>query len=314
MRFTFDDDRMLKLLNMLERGASGQKIAEELGISRTSVWKMIKKLESMGYKISAKRKVGYRLVESPDLSLYEVARVCLKLRDIIGEIHYYEVTDSTNQRAKELKKPGVLIVAERQTAGRGRFGRRWISEPGGLYFSLTLPKSIPIEDVPKLTLTAGVAVAEAIGGRIKWTNDILIGGRKVCGILCELTGEVENPLIIVGIGINVNNPAPKEFNAISLKEVYGRELNRSEILGKVLNNFAKYYRMLIDGRWGEIRERWKELSDTLGREVVVRVAGREIRGIALDIDEDGGLILRCDKKIEKIFSGECFYVSELRSS
>ncbi len=314
MRLTLDDDRMLKLLNMLERGASGQKIAEELGISRTSVWKMIKKLESLGYRISAKRKVGYKLIESPDLSPYEVAKVCRKLGDLIREIYYYEVTDSTNQRAKELKNPGILIVAERQTAGRGRFGRIWISEPGGLYFSLTLPKSMPIEEVPKLTLTTGVAVAEAIGGRIKWTNDILIEGKKVCGILCELTGEIENPLIIVGIGINVNNPAPKEFNAISLKDVYRKELNRSEILGRVLDNFARYYKMLTEGKWDEIRRRWKKLSDTLGREVVVRVAGREFRGLALDIDEDGGLILKCGKKIEKIFSGECFYVSDLQSS
>jgi BirA family biotin operon repressor/biotin-[acetyl-CoA-carboxylase] ligase len=309
MRFTFEDDRMLRLLKLLKEGSSGQKIAEELGVSRTSVWKMIKKLESMGYKISARRRVGYKLIESPDLSLYEVARVCYGLRDLIREIYYYEVTDSTNQRAKELKKPGVLIIAERQTAGRGRFGRTWISEPGGLYFSLTLPKSMPIEDVPKLTLTSGVAVAEAIGGRIKWTNDILIHGKKVCGILCELTGEIENPLIIVGIGINVNNPAPKEFNAISLKDVYGKNLNRSEILGRVLTNFAKYYKMLIEGRWNEIRERWKQLSDTLGKEIMVRVAGREIRGLALNIDEDGALILKCDERIERVFSGECFYVS-----
>jgi len=303
------DDKMLELIRMLEKGASGQKIAEELGISRTSVWKMIKKLEKMGYKISAKRRVGYKLVEAPDLSPYEVARVCYDLRDLIREIHYYDVVDSTNVKAKELKKPGVLVIAERQTAGRGRFGRTWVSEPGGLYFSLTLPRSLRIEDIPKLTLTAGVAVAEAVGGRLKWTNDVLIDGKKVCGILCELTGEVENPLIIVGIGINVNNPAPKEFNAISLKDVHGKQLNRSEVLGRVLRSFAKYYRMLTGGDWAKIRERWKELSDTLGKDVVVRVAGREYKGKAIDIDEDGALLLEKDGKIVRIYSGECFYMS-----
>ncbi len=303
------DDKMLELIRMLEKGASGQKIAEELGISRTSVWKMIKKLEKMGYKISAKRRVGYKLVEAPDLSPYEVARVCYDLRDLIREIHYYDVVDSTNVKAKELKKPGVLVIAERQTAGRGRFGRTWVSEPGGLYFSLTLPRSLRIEDIPKLTLTAGVAVAEAVGGRLKWTNDVLIDGKKVCGILCELAGEVENPLIIVGIGINVNNPAPKEFNAISLKDVHGKRLNRSEVLGKVLRSFAKYYRMLTGGDWAKIRERWKELSDTLGKDVVVRVAGREYKGKAIDIDEDGALLLEKDGKIVRIYSGECFYMS-----
>ncbi|WP_457548472.1 biotin--[acetyl-CoA-carboxylase] ligase, partial [Archaeoglobus sp.] len=274
----------------------------------------IKKLEKLGYKISAKRRVGYKLVEAPDLSPYEVAKVCYDLRDLIREIYYYDVTDSTNIKAKELKKPGVLVIAERQTAGKGRFGRTWISEPGGLYFSLTLPKSLRIEDIPKLTLTTGVAVAEAIGGRLKWTNDVLIDGKKVCGILCELAGEVENPLIIVGIGINVNNPAPKEFNAISLKDVHGKQLNRSEILGKVLRNFAKYYKMLIDGEWSKIRERWKELSDTLSKDVVVRVAEKELRGRAVDIDEDGALLLETDKKIIKVYSGECFYVSDFQSS
>lgn len=303
------DDKMLELIRMLEKGASGQRIAEELGISRTSVWKMIKKLEKMGYKISAKRRVGYKLVEAPDLSPYEVAKVCYDLRDLIREIHYYDVVDSTNVKAKELKKPGVLVIAERQTAGRGRFGRTWVSEPGGLYFSLTLPRSLRIEDIPKLTLTAGVAVAEAVGGRLKWTNDVLIDGRKVCGILCELAGEVENPLIIVGIGINVNNPAPKEFNAISLKDVHEKRLNRSEVLGKVLRSFAKYYKMLISGNWAKIRERWRELSDTLGKDVVVRVAGREYKGKAIDIDEDGALLLEKDGKIVRIYSGECFYMS-----
>ena len=298
------EDRMLRLIEMLEDGVSGQKIAEMFGVSRTTVWKMIKKLESMGYKIVAKRRLGYKLIERPDLSPYEVARVCRGL-GLVKEIYYYDVVDSTNTRAKEIGRRGILVIAERQTAGRGRFGRRWLSELGGLYFSVTLPKSIPIEDVPKLTLTTGVAVAEAIGGRLKWTNDVLIDGRKVCGILCELAGEVEEPLIVVGIGINVNNPVPSY--AISLKEVYGRDLNRSEVLGRVLRKFAEYYEKLLKGEWEDIRRRWKELSDTLGKEVIVRVAGEEFMGRAVDIDEDGALLLKRNGKIFRVYSGECFY-------
>ncbi len=296
------DERMLELIDLLERGVSGQKIADELGISRTSVWKMIKRLEEMGYVIEARRRVGYRLVSKPDLSPYEVARVCRGSK-IIEEVHYYEVVDSTNTKAKEIGKRGILVIAERQTAGRGRFGRRWISEPGGLYFTITLPNSLPIEDVPKLTLTTGVAVAEAIEGRLKWTNDVLIGGKKVSGILCELAGEVEDPLVVVGIGINVNNPVPDY--ATSLKEVHGRPLNRSEVLGKVLKNFEHYYLKLISGEWDAIRRRWKELSDTLGRRVRVRVAGRVYEGLAVDIDEDGALLLKRNGEIVKIYSGEC---------
>lgn len=298
------EDRMLRLIEMLEDGVSGQKIAEMFGVSRTTVWKMIKKLESMGYKIVAKRRLGYKLIERPDLSPYEVARVCRGL-GLVEEIYYYDVVDSTNTRAKEIGRRGILVIAERQTAGRGRFGRRWLSELGGIYFSITLPKSIPIEDVPKLTLTTGVAVAEAIGGRLKWTNDVLIDGRKVCGILCELAGEVEEPLIVVGIGINVNNPVPSY--ATSLKEVHGRDLNRSEVLGRVLRKFAEYYDKLLKGEWKDIRRRWKELSDTLGKEVIVRVAGEEFMGRAVDIDEDGALLLERNGKISRVYSGECFY-------
>ncbi len=297
-------DAMVRLIEMLEEGASGQRIAEELGISRTSVWKMIRKLEEMGYVISAKRKVGYKLLKRPDLSPYEVARVC-KNSKIVKEIRYYRTTDSTNERAKEIGKTGVLVIAERQTTGKGRFGRRWISEPGGLYFSLTLDP-LPIEDVPKLTLTAGVAVAEAIGGKLKWPNDVLIEGRKVCGILCELTGEVENPIVIVGIGINVNNPVPEY--AISLKEVHGKDLNRSQVLGRVIERFEFYYEKLLEGKWEKVRERWKKLSDTLGKFVVVRVAGKEFRGLAKDLAENGALILKRDGEEIRVFSGECFYI------
>lgn len=292
----------VEVIDLLESGVSGETLARMLNVSRTSIWKFIKNLEKIGYVVERRRGLGYKIIKSPDLSPYEVARVC-KNSKIIDEVYYYKVVDSTNQRAKELAKPNVLFVAERQLKGRGRYGRSWISEEGGLYFTITLPSLLPMEDVPKVTLATGVAMARVLGGRIKWPNDVLCNGKKVCGILCELVGSVEKPLVIVGIGINVNNETPEE--GISLKEIYGKEFNRSEILAKALESFEKYYLRLIDDEWDLIRKEWKELSDTLGRYVRIKTLKGVYEGYALDIDRDGGLIL---KNGVKVFSGDCFYL------
>ncbi|ADB58861.1 biotin--[acetyl-CoA-carboxylase] ligase [Archaeoglobus profundus] len=293
-----------EVVERLKEGVSGEILAELLGVSRTAVWKFIRKLESLGYVIEKRKGMGYKIVRTPDLSPYEVAMICRDLR-LIDEVYYYTVVDSTNQRAKEVAKPKTLFIAERQTEGRGRYGRRWMSECGGLYFSITLPRDLPIEDVPKLTLTTGVAVAKALRARLKWPNDVVYNGRKLCGILCELFGEIEDPMIVVGVGVNVNNPTPP--NGVSLKDIHGREFNRLEVLKDVLISFERYYFKLLNGGWGEIRNEWKHMSETLGKDVVVRTAKGVYTGRALDLDGDGGLILDVGGKIVKVFSGDCFY-------
>ncbi|RLI84915.1 MAG: biotin--[acetyl-CoA-carboxylase] ligase [Archaeoglobales archaeon] len=290
----------VEVIEMLKCGISGERIARMLGVSRTSVWKFVKKLEDLGYVIERKRGLGYRILRSPDISPYEVASVCRDL-SLIDEVYYYKVTDSTNLRAREVAKPRRLFVAERQTKGRGRYGRSWMSEEGGLYFSITL--SMPIEYVPRLTLTTGVSIARVLNAKLKWPNDVMFEGRKLCGILCELVGGVEDPLIIVGIGINVNNPSC----GISLKEIYGREVSRIDVLSRVLRSFERYYFKLLSGDWDEIRREWIDLSETLGRYVKVRTVNRTYEGFALDLDEDGGLMLDVGGKVVKVFSGDCFY-------
>ncbi len=292
----------VEALELLREGVSGEILAKKLGTSRTAIWKFVRRLEDFGYVIEKRRGLGYRIVKSPDLSPYEVARIC-KGSKLIKEIYYYKVVDSTNERAKELGKPNVLFIAERQLRGRGRYGRTWVSEEGGLYFSITLPRLLPLEDIPKLTLTAGVALAKALNGKIKWPNDVLYKGKKLCGILCELVGCVENPMVVVGIGVNVNNETPSE--GIALKDVLGRKLSRAEVLESVLKVFEEYYFKLTKGFWEEIREEWKKLSDTLGRHVRVETSKGIYEGYAVDIDLDGGLILSDGKKV---YSGDCFYM------
>ncbi len=291
----------VKVIEMLKDGVSGEKISRILGVSRTSVWKFVKKLEGLGYVIEKRRGVGYRIVKAPDLSPYEVALVC-KRSSLVDEIHYYKVTDSTNLRAKEVLKPRTLFIAERQTAGRGRYGRSWMSEDGGLYFSITLP--ISIENVLKLTLTVGVSIAKVLNAKLKWPNDVMFSGRKLCGILCEVVGGVEFPLVIVGIGINVNNPTPE--CGISLKDIHGRKFSRVEVLDCVLRSFESYYHRLLNGDWSEIRKEWIDLNETLGKNVTVRTVNRTYRGFALDLDEDGALILRVGRDVVKVYSGDCF--------
>ncbi len=300
------NDRRFRIFLELKRGISGEEIARKYGLSRTAIWKFVRRLEEMGYVFESRRGVGYRIVHSPDLSVFEIASVCFK-SDLVEEVFYYEEVDSTNQRAREVGKPKRLFIAERQTRGRGRYGRVWVSDPGGLYFSITLPREIPLEDLPKITLTSGLAVARALNARLKWPNDVMMMGRKLCGILCEISGEIENPLVIVGIGINVNNKTPE--GGISLREVEGKELRRIDVFRSVFESFEVYYKRLIKREWEEIRKEWIENSDTIGKRVVVRVAGKEYRGIAVDLDEDGGLILKEDEKTIRIFSGGCFYVT-----
>ncbi|AEA47718.1 biotin--[acetyl-CoA-carboxylase] ligase [Archaeoglobus veneficus] len=300
------DDAALAVLKSLKKGpVSGEEIATKLGVSRTAVWKAVEKLKKAGYVIDARKRVGYVLVSSPEFSAYEVADVCFA--NGILEVHHYSSIDSTNEKAKE--KQGIVVIADRQTAGRGRRGRRWYSEEGGLYFSISLPPHLNMEDLPKLTLTTGVAVCEALSfanAKLKWPNDVLVGGKKVCGVLCEVVGEAESPAVVVGIGINVTNPIPDELKDIATNLLeFG--VGRKEIFEKVVGNFFRLYRKLPSD-WEEIRQRWKELSDTLGRIVEIRVAERLYRGIAVDIDESGALILDSNGKVERIFSGECFYL------
>ncbi|RLI76895.1 biotin--[acetyl-CoA-carboxylase] ligase [Archaeoglobales archaeon] len=303
-------DYTTKLIEMIGEWCSGHKIAKELGISRTAIWKAIAKLKEMGYKVETRKGKGYKLLKKPEISVYEVA-LALKGSDLIDKIYYYKEIDSTNEVAKRKGASNILVFAERQSAGKGRLGRRWFSDYGGLYFSIALKPGLSIDDVPKITLTTGLAVCDALNelglkARIKWPNDVLIGKKKVCGILCEIVGEVESPLVIVGIGVNVKNEIPDELKdkAISIKEF--KDVSLLDVFCNIIKNFSSNYKMLIGGEWKVIRKKWIEKSDTIGKEVVVSVGGKKYSGKATGIDEDGGLILNGKTRV---YSGECFYVA-----
>ncbi|HAJ32681.1 MAG TPA: biotin--[acetyl-CoA-carboxylase] ligase [Candidatus Atribacteria bacterium] len=302
---------------------SGEVLAQKLGFSRVAVWKQIQKLKDMGYKIISDQNLGYCLVSRPDLLLPQEIQRGL-FTDYIGKkIYYFPELKSTNIIAKEKAlhraegiNEGTLIIAERQSAGKGRLGREWFSPVGGIWLSIILYPQLPPSYIPRITLMTAVAVVKAIKmctqirPQIKWPNDILINEKKVCGILTEMSAELDIiNWLVVGIGINVNIdhrkfPEDIQENTISLKEVLGKEVLRVKLGQTFLQEFEKYYESLKRREFSSILKEWKLYSYTLGRKIRVDMGERIITGEAVNINEEGVLILKKeDGELVEIISG-----------
>jgi len=245
----------------------------------------------------------------------------LKTRVIGRTIHFFHVLPSTNNMAKELAergaRDGTVIVTETQTHGRGRLGREWISPKGGLWFSIILRPRVSLRDTPKLTFMASVAVAKTIiklfglETEIKWPNDVLIKGKKVCGILTETAsrGEALN-FAVIGVGINANFslkdlPADLQSSSTTLKEELKEETKREVFLCTLLEEIEYYYNWISQGKFSAILSEWKHLAKFLGSYVEVRSLDEKIEGWATDIDQNGALIIILrDHSIRKIVSGD----------
>jgi len=314
-----------QLLVRLKAGGwvSGQVLTYQLAVSRTAIWKHICKLREEGYTIEASRKKGYRLLKVSDFLIEPEIREGLKT-SVLGQrgIVCLKETESTNVHAKAMAvhgtPEGTVIVADSQTQGRGRRGRDWFSPPReGLYLTVILRPQIRPMEAPRLTLMTSVAVAEAIESttaancRIKWPNDVLIGGKKVAGILTEIHSEMDAVnFIVLGIGINVNTPResfPEELRerATSLFIETGRSLSRVTLLQACLERIEAHYEEFNDGRFDDVMARWRERSDIIGREIEVDMINRRCRGVAVEFDADGVLILKDENgNLQRIFSGD----------
>lgn len=240
-------------------------------------------------------------------------------------IHFTE-TDSTNTQALLLARggaaEGTVVLAERQTAGRGRMDRTWHSPPGaGIYLSVILTPRVSPSRLPGITLVAAVAGAESlkestrVSVDIKWPNDLLLNGRKICGILTELhSREDGSPIVIVGIGINVNTPRdmfPEDIanTASSIMIETGREASRKDIVSSLLGHFERWYRIYTEGGFAVILDRWKAYSGIIGRRIRVEQEGARTEGTVLDIDISGALIIHDDAGLRhSICSGDIVYV------
>jgi BirA family biotin operon repressor/biotin-[acetyl-CoA-carboxylase] ligase len=302
-----------------------EQLVNETGKSQKEVENEFDTLENEGYIINH-TKLGYRLIKTPNLLLpYEVKKG-LKTKFMGKDIHYFKEVDSTNDVAKYLAENGAeggtVVVAEIQNRGKGRRGKTWISPPGGVWMSIILRPDIPPSKAPQLTLVTGVAVAETLKKElkldvgIKWPNDILIGNKKVCGILTEVNASINKVnYVVVGIGIDMNVDVPLfppdlQKGATSLKNELDTEINGAILVQKFLLNLEKLYNQFTDGKFPDILNEWRFLSKTIGNKVEVRTRGKTIRGDAVGINKDGILILELDDgSLRKIISGECIHMN-----
>jgi len=312
-----------KIIGLLKKNefVSGELLAERLDISRTAIWKQIKSLKDLGYEIESIKNKGYRLVSKPDIPLPEEIKNGLDTQIIGKKIIYLKKVDSTNSYCKNLVKEstaeGTIVVADIQEKGRGRKNRGWSSPSGGLWFSILLNPELPPHNAMIITMAASVSVAEAItkitGLKpvIKWPNDVLIDGKKVCGILTELDAEMDKiNYATVGIGINVNNFVSKDLQdiATSLKTETSQYVSRVEFLKNILCIFDKKYKHVKSGDYEKIRESWFLHADIIGKKVKVNREKDVVLGIISDVDETGCLILNTKFGPEKIVTGDVTFL------
>lgn len=312
-------EQILKQLRENGGYVSGEELSERLNVSRTAVWKCVAALRETGYAISSATNRGYRLDSSPDLYNADEITAGLETQLLGRHVFCYDSIDSTNEEAKRQALRGApggsLFIAEQQTAGKGRLGRSWVSAPGaGMWFSILLrPGILPLR-VAATTLLAGLAVCESIrsvtGCRamIKWPNDIVIGSKKVCGILAELSAEMERvEFLVVGIGINANTagfPESLQEKATSLRLESGKPVRRVTLLQDIL---ARFETLLKENAapTPSFMERYRSLCASLNRQVAFARNGQQLTGTAEDVTAQGELLVRLpDGGLEKVFSGE----------
>ncbi len=313
------DDKILNYFKRQEEGyISGEELSRELGISRAAVWKHIENLRQEGYCIEAFPHLGYKMISIPDRLTEIELKWGLKTDIIARKIYSYKETSSTNDAAHNLaaggEKEGSVVVAESQTAGRGRMGRSWVSPKSkGAYFSVILRPDISPKEVSSITLFSALSVAKTIkemaglAAFIKWPNDVFINNKKICGILTEMNAETDKiNFVIIGIGVNINTKEellPK--GATSIMEARGAEISRLELVKGIFKNMDKYYKLFKNGQIAEIIKEYKEFSNFLGKRVQVTYHNAKLEGYAIDVDREGALILRMDSGLnERVMAGD----------
>jgi len=302
--------QILNILKTEKEVVSGEMLSVRLGISRVSVWKHIKKLQEVGYNIEATPK-GYVFISAPD-ALYP-----WEFGEKKHNIHYFDEVDSTMDIARELARKQCphfsVVIAGRQKKGRGRLKRNWMSSEGGLYFTIVVrPKISPVLSL-RVNFAASMILAQTlrnmfnINAMVKWPNDVLVDGKKISGILSEMEAEIDRvSFISIGIGINVNNdPTPYEPMATSLKKILGKEIPRIEVLKVFLHHFED---ALNDEDFDHVVSEWKRYTETLNRHVRIVTTHEVSEGLAVDVDDNGALILKLeDGSVKKIIYGDCFH-------
>ena len=317
------DAKILTALRANADGVSGAEIAEQLGVTRAAIWGHIEELRQLGYDIEASPHFGYRLVSAPDALYADDLLARLGKTKIVGrDIQVFEQTTSTNDVIEKLARDGVkegaVVFAESQTKGRGRLGRAWMSPARkGLWFSVLLRPDLRPQETTRLTVASATALRRAIQSEtglnpeIKWPNDILIRGRKVAGILTEMSAELDKVRhVILGIGVDVNlgaNEFPAELRktATSLRIEAGETISRPELATTVLRELDRDYARVCGNLFANVADEWEAHCTTIGRAVAIQIGGRRVGGRAESLDDDGALLLRTEHgHLERITGGD----------
>ena len=314
-------EEILRLLRGADGYISGQELCNRFGVSRTAVWKAINQLKEAGYEIEAQQNKGYRLKAAPDLMTEAEIKSLMHTDWVAKEVLYFDTIDSTNTKAQELAEKGypsgTLVVADKQESGKGRRGRSWVSPSGtGIFMTLMIKPDINPNNASMLTLVAALAVAKAITSvtgekaMIKWPNDIVVNGKKVCGILTEMNAQFDYiNHIVVGIGINVHNESfPEEISQMAsslMIEAGGKMFHRAQIIAETMSYFEQYYDTFLQTQdLSALVREYDELLVNMNKAVRVLDPKEPFDGKAMGITPKGELIVDTWESRKLVSSGE----------
>ena len=314
-------EEILRLLRSADGYISGQELCNRFGVSRTAVWKAINQLKEAGYEIEAQQNKGYRLMAAPDLMTEAEIKSLMHTDWVAKEVLYFDTIDSTNTKAQELAEKGypsgTLVVADKQESGKGRRGRSWVSPSGtGIFMTLMIKPDINPNNASMLTLVAALAVAKAITSvtgeeaMIKWPNDIVVNGKKVCGILTEMNAQFDYiNHIVVGIGINVHNESfPEEISQMAsslMIEAGGKRFHRAQIIAETMAYFEQHYDTFLKTQdLSALVREYDELLVNRNKSVRVLDPKEPFDGKAMGITPKGELIVDTWESRKLVSSGE----------
>jgi len=328
MYTSYDNIGLLKVLKFLKSHKddflSGQDLSDVLKISRVAIWKHIKTIKSLGYKIETKQKLGYRLIKNSEKLLPWEVTEGLKTKTIGKKIYYFDTIDSTQNYAIEISKKknenGSVVISQRQTAGRGRMNRKWITVKGGLSISIVLNPKFDASTTTLFPMAASLALATTIQKtmnikpNVKWPNDVVIKGKKVAGMIVDAS--IQSNLIesmVLGVGINFKvDTKHLESQLKGTENFYGvaslLKANNSTTPLKMIQNFLseleKIIALLDRGETSKIIQKWEKISSTIGKKVSVKTNNGTITGLAKKINSDGSLNIVKNGKVQRLLVGD----------
>jgi BirA family biotin operon repressor/biotin-[acetyl-CoA-carboxylase] ligase len=329
-----DNSGLVKVLSFLKSHnteyLSGQDLSDVLRISRVAVWKHIKKIRELGYKIESKQKLGYRLESNTDMLLPWEITAGLKTKIFGKQAYYFDSIDSTQKQAMKMSSDeasnGTIIIAEKQTSGKGRLGRKWISPKGGIWFSIILHPKFDISVITLFPIASALALSNAIEktlnikSEVKWPNDITIKGKKVAGMLVDASLEsnkIENLVLGVGINFDVDvkqiekilRGTPNFYGVASLSE-QNKTIKPILLVQSFLTELEQMYDLLNMGDTKKIIRDWTKKSSTIGQNIELHTENGKIKGKAIRIDDDGALVISENNKSRRVTSGDITHLSK----